>query len=267
MRHVIRIRGLSDPEIPEALDLAWRVFSEYESPDYSAEGTEEFRKCLHDEEYLNGIDYYGAFDGSKLIGLIGIRSKMEHICFFFVDGQYHRQGIGTEMFNYLLKNHDSNIMTVNSSPYGLSFYKKLGFVQTEKEKTINGIRFTPMIYRRKSGMKDHIAYCGLDCEVCEARIATINDDDDLRIKVAKEWSELNKAEITPEMINCTGCRIEGVKTPFCDSLCQIRQCALRKAVRTCGDCSEMDTCEKLQMITGNNEEALKRLRGQRRGLI
>ena len=73
---MIQIRRLSDPEIPAALDLAWKVFSEYESPDYSTEGTEEFRKCLNDEEYLYGIDYYGAFDGSQMIGFIGIRSKM-----------------------------------------------------------------------------------------------------------------------------------------------------------------------------------------------
>ena len=29
-------------------------------------------------------------------------------------------------------------------------------------------------------MKSFIAYCGLDCEVCEARIATVNDDNVLR---------------------------------------------------------------------------------------
>lgn len=109
-------------------------------------------------------------------------------------------------------------------------------------------------------MNKLIAFCGLDCEVCEARIATINDDDALRIKVAKEWSELNKVEITPEMINCVGCRVDGVKTPFCDSLCPIRQCALGKGVETCGNCGEMKSCEKLSMITGNNEEALNRLK-------
>jgi GNAT superfamily N-acetyltransferase len=258
--NMIRIRRMSDPEIPSALDLALKVFSEYESPDYSTEGTEEFRKCLHDEEYLYGIDYYGAFDSSKLIGLIGIRSNLEHICFFFVDGKYHRKGIGTKMFDHLLENYKGNIITVNSSPFGVDFYKKLGFDPTEEEKTINGIRFTPMIYRRKVIMEDYIAYCGLDCETCEAHIATVNNDNNLRAKVAKEWSELNKVEITPEMINCAGCRIDGVKTPFCDSLCPIRQCALGKAVETCGDCSEMSTCEKLVMITGNNEEALKRLK-------
>ena len=257
---MIQIRRLSDPEIPAALDLAWKVFSEYESPDYSAEGTEEFRKCLRDEEYLYGIDYYGAFESSNLIGLIGIRSILEHICFFFVDGQYHRKGIGTKMFNHLLENYKGNIITVNSSPYGLGFYQKLGFVSTEEEKTINGIRFTPMIYRRKTRMKDYIAYCGLDCETCEAHIATVNNDNDLRIKVAKEWSVLNGVEITPEMINCVGCRIEGAKTPFCDSLCPIRQCGLSKGYDTCGDCSKMHGCEKLEMITGNNAEALERIK-------
>jgi len=35
----ITIRRLFENERPAALDLAWRVFSEYESPDYAAEGT------------------------------------------------------------------------------------------------------------------------------------------------------------------------------------------------------------------------------------
>ena len=110
-------------------------------------------------------------------------------------------------------------------------------------------------------MNEYIAYCGLNCETCEARIATINDDQLLREKVAKEWSELNGTEITPDMINCTGCRIEGVKTPYCDSICPIRQCAMKKEVETCGNCKEMATCEKLAMITSNNKEALENLRG------
>lgn len=27
-------------------------------------------------------------------------------------------------------------------------------------------------------MNDYIAYCGLDCEVCEARLATVNNDNE-----------------------------------------------------------------------------------------
>ena len=63
-------------------------------------------------------------------------------------------------------------------------------------------------------MNQYIAYCGLNCEACEARLATIHHDDVLREKVVKLWSELNGVEITPEMIHCEDCRIDGVKTPY-----------------------------------------------------
>ncbi|MBQ6510115.1 MAG: DUF3795 domain-containing protein [Flexilinea sp.] len=109
-------------------------------------------------------------------------------------------------------------------------------------------------------MNKYIAYCGLDCEACEARLATVNKDEKLRIEVAKKWSELNSVDITPEMINCTGCRIDGVKTPYCDSMCPIRQCGLSKGFDTCGDCSELENCEKVGMIIRNNPDALRNLR-------
>ena len=110
-------------------------------------------------------------------------------------------------------------------------------------------------------MNDLIAYCGLDCNKCEARIATLNNDDKLREKTAREWSEMNSANILPEMINCTGCRVEGEKFQFCELLCPIRKCAMDEGVETCGSCPKMDLCEKLGMVTENNPEALENLRG------
>lgn len=105
-----------------------------------------------------------------------------------------------------------------------------------------------------------IAYCGLDCEKCEARIATINNDEKLRIKVAKEWSEMNGVEITKDMINCMGCCCDGVKTPYCDNLCEIRKCAMSKNYTSCGDCSELSTCKTVAMVVSNNDEALNNLK-------
>jgi hypothetical protein len=107
--------------------------------------------------------------------------------------------------------------------------------------------------------EEYIACCGLDCAVCEARLATVRDDEALRVKVAKEWSALNRAEITPEMINCTGCRLPGPKTPFCESMCAIRPCAAGRGLKTCGECPEMRGCEKLSAITRGRPDALRRL--------
>lgn len=85
-----------------------------------------------------------------------------------------------------------------------------------------------------------IGCCGLDCEKCDARIATITDDNALREQTATLWSKLNGVTITPEMINCVGCRIEGVKTPFCDKLCPIHNCVRKNGLDTCADCSQME---------------------------
>ena len=111
-------------------------------------------------------------------------------------------------------------------------------------------------------MKKLIAYCGLDCEACEARLATIRDDSGLREKVAKLWSELNAVEITPAMIHCVGCRVDGVKTPYCEALCPIRQCAVSRGCETCGSCAEMESCEKLSLILSNNADAKRNLKAQ-----
>ncbi len=111
-------------------------------------------------------------------------------------------------------------------------------------------------------IEDMISYCGLDCERCDAYHATIHDDQALREKTAKLWSELNHAPILPEHINCEGCRVDGIKTVFCDHLCSIRQCALKRGVTTCGSCPELEKCQTIGMFLSNNPDALENLRGE-----
>ena len=74
-------------------------------------------------------------------------------------------------------------------------------------------------------MKQLIACCGLDCESCDARIATVKNDDELREKTAQKWSAMNNApEITAATINCMGCRTDGMKFAYCSDYCEIRKC-------------------------------------------
>ena len=92
-------------------------------------------------------------------------------------------------------------------------------------------------------MKRLIACCGLDCESCDARIATVRNDDELREKTARKWSEMNQApEITAATIHCMGCRTDGPKFAYCSDFCEIRKCVYEKGFATCGDCQELDNC-------------------------
>ena len=65
-------------------------------------------------------------------------------------------------------------------------------------------------------MEKMIGYCGLNCADCEAHIATINNDDELRKEVSRKRCEIFHTDIiTPDKINCMGCRSAGPHYFFC----------------------------------------------------
>lgn len=156
MEH-INIRKIVPDEVQAAMALVLEVFLQFEAPDYGPLGVETFKQdVVENTGYLENVrrgvcPIYGAFDGDKLVALMGMRSNKTHINLVFTRKEYHRRGIATAIFRYLLadvlsENPDLKELTLNSSPYGLPFYLQLGFVPQSDEQTINGIRFTPMKY-------------------------------------------------------------------------------------------------------------------------
>ena len=105
-----------------------------------------------------------------------------------------------------------------------------------------------------------ISCCGLDCASCDARIATINNDFKLRKATAEKWSlQFNVPGMTPEMINCTGCREPGAKLAHA-LVCEIRKCADVKGFVTCGECAELETCSLVGPIHKAVPDALQNLK-------
>ena len=117
----MKYRKIYKIEIPDALELVWRVFLEYEAPDYTEEGINEFKRTIEDDSWVSAREFYGAFDGD-----------------------YHRRGIGRNLFNMVLELNKDGYFTVNSSPYAHEVYKHLGFFDTDSEQCISGLRFYPM---------------------------------------------------------------------------------------------------------------------------
>jgi hypothetical protein len=105
-----------------------------------------------------------------------------------------------------------------------------------------------------------IACCGLDCATCDARIALATNDNELRAKTAEKWKvQFNAPNISPEMINCTGCREAGVKFEHCKQ-CEIRNCAISNDFKTCADCDKMESCSIVGNIHKYVPDALKNLK-------
>lgn len=135
----------------KVIKLILNVFMEFEAPDYSAQGIEAFKEtAIYNNEFMDNLSYYGAFERDELVGVIATRNKGNHIAFFFVKSEYQKRGIGRQLFNCVLENSTEHIISVNSSPYAVPVYHKLGFVDTDVEQLLQGIRFTPMSYTKKT---------------------------------------------------------------------------------------------------------------------
>ena len=144
-------------DLNEAISLLWKVFSEFESPEYSNEGIEEFKKYIEYQAMKERIELaelilLGCYDNDILVGIIGYNLK-PHINLLFVNKDYHKKGIAKTLFGKML-NHYQSInkefeVTVNSSPYAYKIYEKLGFILTGTEQVKKGVRFYPMKYVSK----------------------------------------------------------------------------------------------------------------------
>ena len=152
------IRRITAEEVDEALSLVMEVFMEFEAPDYGPEGVETFQRDLVENEAFiaqcrEGIcPIYAAFDGDKMIGIMGMRSNKTHINLVFTKKEYQHQGIAAALFEFLKRdllreNPSLKEITLNASPYGKGFYLHIGFVPQSEEQRLHGIRFTPMKYQ------------------------------------------------------------------------------------------------------------------------
>jgi hypothetical protein len=92
-----------------------------------------------------------------------------------------------------------------------------------------------------------IAFCGLDCALCPAFLATRLGDQGLRQSTAQEWSRVYDSAIEPGQINCQGCQqAEGPRFFICNQ-CSIRTCGQDRGHETCADCADYP-CSRLQRL-------------------
>jgi|GEM_PF-367178 len=134
-------------------ELVWEVFSEFVAPGYSSEGIETFRSFIQGEELKKATEAGKFFticcwDGETLAGSITVRDG-NHIALLFVRKSHHRRGIAKGLFARTMEKclelmpHLTEI-TVNSSPYAVDIYKRLGFSAVGEQTTMNGITCIPL---------------------------------------------------------------------------------------------------------------------------
>jgi hypothetical protein len=151
------IKELGKTEIKQALDLVNRVFSEFVAVDYSEHGNKTFNDYLKVkyEEVINDVQaghkrIWAYCQNDEIVGVIATRD-ISHIALMFVDKKHHRQGIAKQLYSTVLseirKNAEIAQVTVNSSPYAVEVYERLGFVKTDELQEKDGIIYVPMKHK------------------------------------------------------------------------------------------------------------------------
>lgn len=88
---------------------------QFEAPDYKPEGVETFKRDLvENEDFIENCKQgvcpiYAAFDGDKIVGMMGMRSSKTHINLAFTKKEYHHQGIATSLFHYEGKRNGNSV--------------------------------------------------------------------------------------------------------------------------------------------------------------
>lgn len=147
------IKKINYTTIKDAIKLILEVFMEFEAPEYSDEGIKTFTDYVMSDEtrqiLLYGSNIFlGCYHKKKLIGIVAFRND-SHVSLLFVDKNYHRKGIATQLMKKAVnisKRKGVREITLNSSPYAVPFYHRFGFVDTDMQLLTDGIKYTPMKY-------------------------------------------------------------------------------------------------------------------------
>lgn len=144
MENII-IREMNKNEIDVVRKLVLDTFIEFEAPDYSEEGIQSFKDFIFDDEKFLNLKINVIEIDDKIVSMIAIRNRT-HIALLFTNKDFHKKGLARKLFNDFKSSlKDGDKITVNSSPYAVEVYKKLGFKIVEPEQTVDGIRFTKMM--------------------------------------------------------------------------------------------------------------------------
>lgn len=157
MRDLI-CRDMRDGEEKAVSQLIQKSFHRFIAHDYKPEGLETFleetsaewlARRMREGQLLMVAE--GGKDSGEtvIVGVIVLR-RGNHVSLFFVGKGWHGKGVGRlllkEAIQRVRKSHpEVQSITVNSSPYGIGFYEKMGFCRSGPQQYLKGMLVNPMV--------------------------------------------------------------------------------------------------------------------------
>ena len=164
----VSIRAMSASDSHGVSHLILTLFNEFVAPGYSKKASKTFRRqtrrqsrCAEIREGESRLVAETLVDEARgeLVGVIGVRD-VSHIHWLWVRKDWHRRGVASILFANVVaeirrQRPDVMKITLNSSPYAIPFYLRLGFQISGEEIDKKGIICTPMKLDLEQASSEH----------------------------------------------------------------------------------------------------------------
>ncbi len=129
------------------------TFKRYNKQEGTKEAAGRFINFYNPEKNIEKIKlafsksdiFFVAVDNKKIIGMI--RGKKDRVVNLFVNGKYHKRGIGSKLMEKFEKScikKGSKNIKLRASIYAVSFYEKAGYKKTTGIRNFMGLKIYPM---------------------------------------------------------------------------------------------------------------------------
>jgi GNAT superfamily N-acetyltransferase len=153
------IRVMKAGDVVRVSAMIQESFHRFIARDYTAEGLKKFLEETNVEGISRILGEWPLLlvsegrmgnERSAVSGMIGLRLR-NHISLFFVDALWHGKGVGRLLLREAIQktlqnNPDVTSITVNSSPFAVGFYEKMGFQRSGPERYMDGMLVNPMVF-------------------------------------------------------------------------------------------------------------------------
>ncbi|WP_257886751.1 GNAT family N-acetyltransferase, partial [Vibrio parahaemolyticus] len=143
----VRVEETQESDFFQVVDLVKRVVDKDILPHFSNEGQALFSsKVRSDIETTfdkSKFQNLKLIEDNKVIGFAALREN-DYITHLFIDTNFQNKGLGKLLLDKLLSLTESSEVRLRASVNAQNFYESQGFVATEVEQNVDGVRFVPM---------------------------------------------------------------------------------------------------------------------------
>jgi ribosomal protein S18 acetylase RimI-like enzyme len=153
----ISIRPMTIDDAEDVEKLVLRAFRDAVAPYYSEKGVKTFEVYASARSLLDrlqtGERAYVAVRAGEIVGMIAVKPP-GHLPMLFVDPARQRAGIGRRLLEQAicaLRADSAASISLNATPNALEAYRAMGFEVSGGQREVDGIVFTPMALKIRSG--------------------------------------------------------------------------------------------------------------------